>query len=63
LSRDHLNHLCSIKGKIASRGKIDTIFFIWVTWKQGLKKCKFPEKLLEISRGPKVEDDRPFMAS
>jgi len=30
---------------------------------QGLKKCKFPGKLVEISRGPQVEDDRPFMTS
>jgi len=28
---------------------------------QGLKKCKFPTKLVEISRGLQVEDDRPFM--
>jgi len=30
---------------------------------QGLKKCKFPGKLVEISRGPQVEDDRLFMTS
>jgi len=30
---------------------------------QGLKKCKFPGKLVEISRGPQVEDDRPFVTS
>jgi len=28
---------------------------------QGLKKCKFPRKLVEISHGLQVEDDRPFM--
>jgi len=30
---------------------------------QGLKKCKFPWKLVEISRGPQVEDNRCFMMS
>jgi len=30
---------------------------------QGLKKCKFPRKLVEISRELQVEDDRPFMTS
>jgi len=30
---------------------------------QGLKKCKFPGKLIEIFRGPQVEDYRPFMMS
>jgi len=30
---------------------------------QGLKKCKFSGKLVEISRGPQVDDDRPFMTS
>jgi len=30
---------------------------------QGLKKCKFPGKLVELYRGPQVEDDRPFMTS
>jgi len=31
--------------------------------RQGFKKCKFPGKLVEISRGPQDEDDRPFMTS
>jgi len=30
---------------------------------QGLKKCKFPGKLVEISREPQVEHNRPFMMS
>jgi len=30
---------------------------------QGLKKCKFPGKLIKISRGPQVEDNRPSMMS
>jgi len=30
---------------------------------QGLKKCKFPGKLVENSHGPHVEDDRPFTMS
>jgi len=30
---------------------------------QGWKKCKFPGKLVDISRGAQVEDDRPFMTS
>jgi len=30
---------------------------------QGLKKCEFPGKLVEISCGPQVEDDRHFMTS
>jgi len=30
---------------------------------QGFKKCKFPGKLVEISRGLQVEDDRPFIMS
>jgi len=28
-----------------------------------LKKCKFPRKLVKISRGPQVEHDRPFVMS
>jgi len=28
---------------------------------QCLKKCRFPRKLVEISRWPQVEDDRAFM--
>jgi len=27
----------------------------------GLKKCKFPKKLVEICHGPQVEDNHPFM--
>jgi len=30
---------------------------------QGLKKCKFPWKLIESSRRTRVENDRPFMTS
>jgi len=33
------------------------------TSNQGLKKCKLPGKLVDISRGPQVEDDRRFMTS
>jgi len=32
-------------------------------YSQGLKKRKFPGKLVEISRGSQVKDDRPFMMS
>jgi len=31
--------------------------------RQGLKKCKFPEKLVKILRGPQVENDHPLIAS
>jgi len=30
---------------------------------QGLNKCKFPRRLVEISCGLQVEYDRPFMMS
>jgi len=30
------------------------------TLDQGMKKCKFPRKLIEISRGPKVPDITPL---
>jgi len=30
---------------------------------QGLKKCKFPGKLVKISHGPQVKDDRPLIMS
>jgi len=30
---------------------------------QSFKNFKFPGKLVEISRVPQVEDDRPFMTS
>jgi len=36
---------------------------IMMSQKKGLKKCTFPGKLIEISRGPHVEDDRRFMTS
>jgi len=29
----------------------------------GLEECKFPWKLVKISRGPQVEGDHPFMTS
>jgi len=38
-------------------------YFIMITEKQGLKKCKFPGKLIAVSRGPQVEDYRLFMTS
>jgi len=32
----------------------------WYSSRQGLKKCKFPGKLVKISHGPQVKDDRPL---
>jgi len=48
----------TIKGGLQSRAannRVNTVY------SQGLKKCKFPRNLIEISCGPQVEDDRPFM--
>jgi len=48
-------------------GYLSTKYFVCsrqgvlLTHGQGLKKCKFPAKLVKISHGLQVEDDRSFM--
>jgi len=60
--------LIQVKSFVSNHKKLNAIWqliekSVRQSVKQGLKKCKFPGKLVEISLGSQVEDDRSIMTS